>query len=76
MFFGLHKEHWLALERALIDAKTAPREQKESSPSSDLSQPSPRSSPSKDEEGPGDKQERNCDETSEEAKDEYECVVS
>ena len=33
LFFGLHKEHWLAIERALTDAKNAPKEQKDSSPS-------------------------------------------
>lgn len=75
MFFGLHKEHWLALERALTDAKSAPKEQKDSSPSSESSHPSPRSSTSKDEERPGDKLEE-YEETTEEDRDEYECVVS
>jgi len=75
LFFGLHKEHWLALERALTEAKTAPKEQKDSSPSSESSHPSPRSSTSKEEERPGDEHEE-YEETAEEEKDEYECVMS
>lgn len=75
LFFGLHKEHWLALEKALTDAKNAPKEQKDSSPSSESSHPSPRSTTRKDEEGPGDEHEA-CEETAEEDTDEYECVVS
>ena len=57
LFLGLDKEHWLAIERALTDAKTAPKEQKESSPSSEFSHPSPRASTSKDDEEAGDEQE-------------------
>ena len=57
MFLGVDKEHWLAIERALTDAKTAPKEQKESSPSSEFSHPSPRASTSKDDEEAGDEQE-------------------
>lgn len=75
LFFGLHKEYWLAIERVLTDAKTAPKEQKDSSPSSEPSHLSPRSSTSKDDDGPGNEQE-SCEETTEEDKDEYECVVS
>ena len=75
LFFGLHKEHWLAIERALTDAKTAPKEQKDSSPSIESSHPSPRSSTSKDDEGSGDEHEASK-EAAEEDKDEYECVVS
>ena len=54
LFLGLDKEHWLAIERALTDAKTAPKEQKENSPSSEFSHPSPRASTSKDDEEAGD----------------------
>ena len=75
LFFGLHKEHWLAIERVLTDAKITPKEQKESSPSVESSHPSPRSSTSKDAEASGDEHEASK-ETSEEDKDEYECVVS
>ena len=75
LFFGLHKEHWLAIERALTDAKNAPKEQKDSSPSVESSHPSPRSSTSKDDEGSGDEHEASND-AAEEDKDEYECVVS
>ena len=75
LFFGLHKEHWLAIERALTDAKTAPKEQRDSSPSSEPSHPSPRSSTSKDDDGHGNEEE-SCEETTEEDKDEYQCVVS
>ena len=75
MFFGLHKEHWLAIERVLTDAKNAPKEQKDSSPSVESSHPSPRSSTSKDDEGSGDEHEAS-NEVAEEDKDEYECVVS
>lgn len=75
LFFGLHKEHWLALDKALIDAKTAPKEQKDSSLSSDSSHASHSSNTSKDEERSGDEQEQSVD-TSAENKEEYECVVS
>ena len=75
LFFGLHKEHWLAIERALTDPKTAPKEQRDSSPSSEPSHPSPRSSTGKDDDGPGNEEE-SCEETTEEDKDEYECAVS
>ena len=75
MFFGLHKEYWLAIERVLTDARTTPKEQKDSSPSSEPSHLSPRSSTSKDDDGPGNEQESR-EETTEEDKDEYECVVS
>lgn len=75
LFFGLHKEHWLALDKALTDAKTAPNEKKDSSPSSDSSRPSPGSNTSKDEERPGDNEEQFV-EKSEEDKNEYECVIS
>ena len=57
LFLGLDKEHWLAIERELTDAKTAPKEQKVSSPSSEFSHPSPRASTSKDDEEAGDEQE-------------------
>ena len=75
LFFRLHKEHWLAIERALTDAKTAPKEQKDSSRSVESSHSPPRSSTSKDDEGSGDEHEASK-ETSEGDKDEYECVVS
>ena len=75
LFFGLHKEYWLAIERALADAKTAPKEQKDSIPFSETSHPSPRCSTSKDEDGPGNEQE-SCEETTGEDNDEYECVLS
>ena len=77
LFFGLHKEHWFALDRALTDAKAVSKEQKDNSPSSEASNPSPRTSTSKekDKERPGDEQE-DYKETTEEDKDEYECVVS
>lgn len=75
LFFGLHKEHWLALDKAVTDAKTAPKEQKDSSPSSDSSHASHSSNTSKDEERSGDEQEQIVD-TSEENKEEYECVMS
>ena len=75
MFFGLHKEYWLAIERVLTDARTTPKEQKDSSPSSEPSHLSPRSSTSKDDDGPRNEQE-SCEETTEEDKDEYECAVS
>ncbi|XP_078352736.1 guanine nucleotide exchange factor subunit RIC1-like isoform X2 [Oculina patagonica] len=75
LFLGLHKEHWLALERALIEAKNAPKEQKDSSPASESSRQSRQSSTSKDEERPEDEQVE-FEETAEEEKNEYECVVS
>ncbi|KAK2569545.1 Guanine nucleotide exchange factor subunit RIC1 [Acropora cervicornis] len=75
LFFGLHKEHWLALDKALTDAKTAPKELKDSSPSSDSSHASHSSNTSKDEERSGDEQEQSVD-TSEEDREEYECVMS
>jgi len=75
LFFGLHKEHWLALDKALTDAKTAPKELKDSSPSSDSSHASHGSNTSKDEERSGDEQEQSVD-TSEEDREEYECVMS
>ncbi|XP_029180425.2 guanine nucleotide exchange factor subunit RIC1-like [Acropora millepora] len=75
LFFGLHKEHWLALDKTLTDAKTAPKEQRDSSPSSDSSHASHSTNTSKDEERSGDEQEQNVD-TSEEDREEYECVMS
>lgn len=75
LFLGLHKEHWLALERALKEAKNAPKEQKDSSPASESSRQSRQSSTSKDEERPGDEEEE-FQEVAEEDKNEYECVVS
>ena len=75
LFFGLHKEHWLAIERALADTKTAPKEQKDSSPFSETSHPSPRCSTSKEDDGPGNEQE-SWEETTGEDNDEYECVLS
>ncbi|KAJ7378641.1 WD40 repeat protein [Desmophyllum pertusum] len=75
LFFGLHKEHWLALERAWTEAKNAPKEQKDSSPASESGRQSRQSSTSKDEERPGDEEEE-YEEMVEENKNEYECVVS
>lgn len=75
LFLGLHKEHWLALEGALTEAKNALKEQKDSSPASDSSRQSRQSSTSKDEERPGDEEEE-LQEVADEEKTEYECVVS
>lgn len=75
LFLGLHKEHWLALERALTEAKNAPKEQKDGSAASESSRQSRQSSTSKDEERPGDEEEE-LQEVAEEDKNEYECVVS
>lgn len=75
LFLGLHKEHWLALERALTEARNAPKEQKDSSPASESSRQSRQSSTSKEEERPGDEEEE-FQEVADEDKNEYECVVS
>ena len=75
LFLGLHKEHWLALEKALTEAKNAPKEQKDSSPASESSRQSRQSSSSKDEERHEDEEEV-FQEVAEEEKNEYECVVS
>lgn len=75
MFLGLHKEHWLALEGALTEAKNALKEQKDSSPASESSRQSRQSSSSKDEERLGDEEEE-LQEVVEGDKNEYECVVS
>ena len=76
LFLGLHKEHWLALERALIEAKNAPKEPKDSSPASESSRQSRQSSTSKDEDRPGDDDEEEFEGMLEEDKNEYECVLS
>ena len=75
LFFGLHKEHWLALDAALEAAKVAPIEQKDSGPAPDSGRYSRQSSTSKDEEKPGNEEEES-EEVTEEEKNEYECVVS
>lgn len=75
LFFGLHKEHWLALDAALEAAKNAPIEQKDSGPAPDSGRYSRQSSTSKDEEKPGNEEEQS-EEVVEEEKNEYECVVS
>lgn len=75
LFFGLHKEHWLALDAALEAAKNAPIEQKDSGPAPDSGRYSRQSSTSKDEEKPGNVEEES-EEVAEEEKNEYECVVS
>lgn len=75
LFFGLHKEHWLALDAALEAAKVAPIEQKDSGPAPDSGRYSRQSSTSKDEEKPGNEEEES-EEVAEEEKNEYECVVS
>ena len=75
LFFGLHKEHWLALDAALEAAKVAPIEQKDSGPAPDSGRYSRQSSTSKDEEKPGNEEEES-EEVVEEEKNEYECVVS
>lgn len=75
LFFGLHKEHWLALDAALEAAKVAPIEQKDSGPAPDSGRYSRQSSTSKDEEKPVNEEEES-EEVAEEEKNEYECVVS
>lgn len=75
LFFGLHKEHWLALDAALEAAKNAPTEQKDSSPAPDLGRYSRQSSTSKDEEKLGNEEEES-EEVADEEKSEYDCVVS